>query len=665
MSVSCNGQCSSCPFAAGRKHIKVAVIGAKSLSAASEYSVRDYCLRVEFLSEISNILDFKPDVVLNLADSTDLERTIYPVTKLVDMDHKIVLALERYEDLLATSHSVDMEKLSQLLGMPVIAADFATPEGKSRILPVIIDAYEASVPDYDKKVRIPYGQDLEKAITRISENIHHQHDEHDCFTDRYMAVRLLEKQDYILPYVEKLGNSVEILALADKLSESLKKGYGKPSQELIAIARRGFVSGALQETIRHSDDNSDHSITQKVDAVLTNRWLGLPILALVLFAMFQATFALGAYPQAWIENGVDALGSWMHGIMSDGWFSSMLIDGIVQGVGAVLSFLPNIIILFFFLSLLEDSGYMARAAFVMDKIMHRFGLHGRSFIPMLIGFGCNVPAIMAARSIEDRKDRTLTMLMIPFMSCSARLPVYMLFVSAFFQNYKALVMMSMYVIGIVLSILFAYVMKHTKWFRKKNEDYVSELPEYRKPTWRSTGAHIWERVSDYLQKISTVILAASVIIWALEYFPADRTDHGANPEQSILADIGRGMEPVMAPLGFDWRMNVCILTGLPAKEAIVSTMGILYKADEDQESLTAAMREEKYLSGPHEGENVFNPAVAFAFMIFVLLYFPCIATIATLKREIGWKWAAFEVIHSLVLAWVAAFVVFHVVSLLI
>lgn len=665
MSVSCNGQCSSCPFAAGRKHIKVAVIGAKSLSAASEYSVRDYCLRVEFLSEISNILDFKPDVVLNLADSTDLERTIYPVTKLVDMDHKIVLALERYEDLLATSHSVDMEKLSQLLGMPVIAADFATPEGKSRILPVIIDAYEAPVPDSDKKVRIPYGQDLEKAITRISENIHHQHDEHDCFTDRYMAVRLLEKQDYILPYVEKLGNSVEILALADKLSESLKKGYGKPSQELIAIARRGFVSGALQETIRHSDDNSDHSITQKVDAVLTNRWLGLPILALVLFAMFQATFALGAYPQAWIENGVDALGSWMHGIMSDGWFSSMLIDGIVQGVGAVLSFLPNIIILFFFLSLLEDSGYMARAAFVMDKIMHRFGLHGRSFIPMLIGFGCNVPAIMAARSIEDRKDRTLTMLMIPFMSCSARLPVYMLFVSAFFQNYKALVMMSMYVIGIVLSILFAYVMKHTKWFRKKNEDYVSELPEYRKPTWRSTGAHIWERVSDYLQKISTVILAASVIIWALEYFPADRTDHGANPEQSILADIGRGMEPVMAPLGFDWRMNVCILTGLPAKEAIVSTMGILYKADEDQESLTAAMREEKYLSGPHEGENVFNPAVAFAFMIFVLLYFPCIATIATLKREIGWKWAAFEVIHSLVLAWVAAFVVFHVVSLLI
>ncbi|MCQ2144276.1 MAG: ferrous iron transport protein B [Bacteroidales bacterium] len=665
MSVNCNGQCSSCPYAAKRKHIKVAVIGSRSMAATSEISVRDYCLRIEFLSEISSILDYKPDVVLNLADSTNLEGTIHPVTKLVDMDHKIVLALERYDEFLATGHSVDMDKLSLLLGMPVLAADFDDVEGKARILPAIIDAYETPAPDADKKVRIPYGQDIEKAILKISEKIHHQHDDDTCFTDRYMAVRLLEKQPYILPYVEKLSNSGEILALADKLSESLRKGYDKSSPELVAIARRGFVSGALQETIRHSSDNSDHSLTQKIDAVLTNRWLGLPILALVLFGMFQATFALGAYPQEWIEDGIGALGEWLHGIMAEGWFSSMLIDGVVQGVGAVLAFLPNIIILFFFLSLLEDSGYMARAAFVMDKIMHRFGLHGRSFIPMLIGFGCNVPAIMAARSIEDRKDRALTMLMIPFMSCSARLPVYMLFVSAFFQNYKALVMMSMYVIGVILSILFAYVMKHTRWFRKENEDYVSELPEYRKPTWRSTGAHIWERASDYLQKISTVILAASVIIWALEYFPAERTDHGANPEQSILADIGRGMEPVMAPLGFDWRMNVCILTGLPAKEAIVSTMGILYKADEDQDSLTSAMREEKYLSGPKAGQNVFTPAVALAFMIFVLLYFPCIATIATLKREIGWKWAAFEVVHSLVLAWVAAFVVFRVVSLLI
>lgn len=665
MSVNCNGQCSSCPFAAGRKKIKVAVIGSRSMTAASEYSARNHCLRIDYLSEISSILDTDPDVVLNLADSTDLERTIYPVTKLVDMDHKIVLALEKYDKFLATGHSVDMGKLSQLLGMPVLAADFDSEEGRARIIPALIDAYEAPATDNDKKVRIPYGQDVEKAIARICDKIHSDHEDHACFTDRYMAVRLLEKQSYILPYVNQLSNAQEIIALADRLGESLHKGYDKSSQELIVIARRGFVSGALQETIRHSKDNSDHSLTQKIDAVLTNRWLGLPILALILFLMFQATFALGAYPQAWIESGIDALSAWLHGRISDGWFSNMIIDGVVQGVGAVLSFLPNIIILFFFLSLLEDSGYMARAAFVMDKIMHRFGLHGRSFIPMLIGFGCNVPAIMAAKSIEDRKDRTLTMLMIPFMSCSARLPVYMLFVSAFFQNYKALVMMSMYVIGVILSIVFAYVMKHTKWFRKKNEDYVSELPEYRRPTWRSTGAHIWERASDYLQKISTVILAASVIIWALEYFPADRTDNGTNPEQSILADIGRSMEPVMSPLGFDWRMNVCILTGLPAKEAIVSTMGILYNTDGDEESLNEAMRNETYVSGPRAGENVFNPAVALAFMIFVLLYFPCIATIATLNREIGWKWAAFEVVHSLVLAWVAAFVVFRVVSLLI
>jgi len=315
----------------------------------------------------------------------------------------------------------------------------------------------------------------------------------------------------------------------------------------------------------------------------------------------------------------------------------------VQGVGAVLAFLPNIIILFFFLSLLEDSGYMSRAAFLMDKIMHRIGLHGRSFVPMLLGFGCNVPAIMSARSIDDAKDRTLTMLMIPFMSCSARLPVYLLFVSAFFERQKALVMIGIYAAGIVLSILFAYVLKHTRLFRKSEDDYVSQLPPFRKPTWRNTGLHIWERVSDYMQKISTVILAASVIIWALEYFPSDKTSGGVDKESSYLAMIGKAMEPVMEPLGFDWKMNVCLLTGLPAKEAIVSTMGILYHTDDDA-SLAEVLC----------NESGMTPAVAMAFMLFVLLYFPCIATIATLKREIGWRWALFSVANSLVLAWIVA-----------
>lgn len=303
----------------------------------------------------------------------------------------------------------------------------------------------------------------------------------------------------------------------------------------------------------------------------------------------------------------------------------------------------------FRISILEDTGYMARAAFIMDKLMHRIGLHGKSFIPMLIGFGCNVPAIMTARAIEDKRDRALTMLMIPFMSCSARLPVYLLFVGAFFARYKALVLMGIYVSGIIISILFAFVMKRTRYFRKQQDDYVSELPAFRRPTWRGTGSHIWERVADYLKKISSVILLASVIIWALEYFPTDRTQGGQVKEESYLADIGRAMEPAMTPLGFDWKMNVCLLTGLPAKEAIVSTMGILYHTEDDA-SLAEVVR----------SESGITPLVAFAFMMFVLLYFPCIATVATLRREIGRKWAAFTVVNSLALAWVVAFLVFNI-----
>ena len=371
---------------------------------------------------------------------------------------------------------------------------------------------------------------------------------------------------------------------------------------------------------RHSKDNSDHSFTEKLDAVLTSRIFGFPLLILILLGVFGATFALGSYPQGWIETGVDALARYLHGIMNPGWFSSLLIDGVVQGVGAVIAFIPNIAIMFFFLSILEDSGYMARAAYLMDKVMHAVGLHGRSFVPMLIGFGCNVPAIMAAKSIDNRRERTLTMLMIPFMSCSARLPVYMLFVSAFFPRYKALVMMGLYVMGIGLSILFAFVMKHTRWFKADNEDYVSELPPFRMPTWRNTGLHIWERVADYLQKISTVILAASVIIWALEYFPTDKTNYGENPEASYLASIGKAVAPVMAPLGFDWKMNICLLTGLPAKEAIVSTMGILYHASPDDET---DGEESRPLSVVLREEGIFNTASAWSFMLFVLLYFPC------------------------------------------
>ncbi|MBR5677941.1 MAG: ferrous iron transport protein B [Paludibacteraceae bacterium] len=404
---------------------------------------------------------------------------------------------------------------------------------------------------------------------------------------------------------------------------------------------RAYVHGILTQTLTHAKDDKHQTRLERIDKVLTNPWLGFPIMMLILYFVFWCTFTLGAYPQGWIEHGIDGLSEWLRGVMADTWWASLFIDGVLKGVGAVLAFLPNIIILFFFISIMEDSGYMAREAYIMDTIMHRIGLHGRSFIPMLMGFGCNVPAIMAAKDIQNPKDRVLTMLMVPFMSCSARLPVYMLFVGAFFAKYKALVMISLYAIGICLSILFALVMKRTKWFRQDEDDTVNELPEFKLPKLRVALAHIWEKVADYLQKICTVILWASIIIWALEYFPNQSLN---DLENSYLAAIGQFVSPVLEPLGFDWKMSVCLLTGLPAKEAIVSTLAILYGGD-----ITA---------------TGFTPLTAFSFMLFVLLYFPCVATIFTLRREAGRRWAWFMVGHSLILAWFVAFIVYQVGLLL-
>lgn len=403
---------------------------------------------------------------------------------------------------------------------------------------------------------------------------------------------------------------------------------------------RAYVHGILTETLTHAKDDKHQTRLERIDKVLTNPWLGFPIMMAVLYFVFWCTFTLGAYPQEWIEQGIDWLSDRLWSLLEPTWWSSLLIDGVLQGVGAVLAFLPNIIILFFFISLMEDSGYMAREAFIMDTIMHRVGLHGRSFIPMLMGFGCNVPAIMAAKDIQNPKDRVLTMLMVPFMSCSARLPVYMLFVGTFFPGNKALVMISMYAIGICLSVLFAIVMKRTKWFKQDDDDTVNELPVFKLPRLRNTAAHIWERVADYLQKICTVILWASVIIWALEYFPTQDLN---DLEHSYLASIGQFVSPLLAPLGMDWKMSVCLLTGLPAKEAIVSTLAILYGGD-----IASAG---------------FTPLTAFSFMLFVLLYFPCVATIATLRREAGKQWAWFTVFHSLALAWLISFLVYQIGSL--
>lgn len=555
-------------------------------------------------------------------DARDLEIHLVRTAALMDRHQPFVVLLTHYQDLLQTDHILNYTLLGKLFGIRI-----GLIEDKYKML---------SEADDFRHVHVAYGKDVEEAISHIIDVIMTLPNVRELYSKRYMAIRLLERPDEMLAL---LPHSDALIRVAAEQRARLLYEYGLPAKEVIAKARRGFVHGALEETLTHAKNDTGHSIADKIDNILTNKWLGLPVLMLVLYVVFECTFTLGAYPQEWISLGINALAEWLRQLMPTAWWSSLIVDGVVMGIGAVLAFLPNIIIMFFFLSLMEDSGYMARAAYMMDKIMHRIGLHGSSFIPMLMGFGCNVPAIMAARDITNKKDRAITMMMVPFMSCSARLPVYMLFVGAFFAEQKALVMLSLYIIGVLLSIGFAWVMQHMPAFRQPKHDYVSELPPYRRPTLRNTGLHIWERVADYLQKIPAVIIWASIIIWALTYFPTGNMD---NMEESYLATIGHWMEPVMRPLGFDWKMSVCLLTGLPAKEAIVSTMGILYPAE------TAL--------------SAFTPVTAYAFMVFVLLYFPCVATITTLRREIGAKWAWYSVAQSLVLAWLLSFLIYQIGS---
>lgn len=682
--------------------MKVAVVGdagsgkttlcqkAQELLNGADYN---YVFEWHDVNDLSELEVVNPDVVLNAVSAIDIERSLLLTTRLIDRHLKLVMALNHYDQLLATDHTLDYRRLGWLMGFRVIPTDAVTGTGIFETLDCIVAAHEGKE-DATKHVHVTYGTDIEEAIQVITRELVKVAKIKGRYSKRYIAIQLLEDPKKAMHIFEHESNYYDILEVVERQRHLLFKEFKEYPEQLIQKAKNGFVAGALNDTLRHSKSDTDHTLTQKIDAVLTNRWLGFPILIVALYIMFQCTFVLGTYPQEWIASGVDVLCQWLKGLLPAGWLTSMLVDGVVQGVGAVVSFLPNIVIMFFFISLMEDSGYMARAAFLMDEIMHRVGLHGKSFIPMLIGFGCNVPAIMAARSIEDKKDRTLTMLMIPFMSCSARLPVYMLFVSAFFDvRYRALIMMSLYLVGILLSIGFALIMKRTKYFRKKQDDFVSELPPFRKPTWRNTGTHIWERVADYLHKIATVILWASMVIWALEYFPRNKelvepieqqmalVEHDASltesqrayelkslerecvyiqSENSYLAKIGKAIAPVMKPLGFDWRLNVCILTGLPAKEAIVSTMGILYRVTPDSDSPEV----ETNLVSTLQATSNFNPVTAYAFMLFVLLYFPCIATIATLRREIGNGWAAFTVVHSLCLAWVVAFLVYQLGSIL-
>ena len=414
---------------------------------------------------------------------------------------------------------------------------------------------------------------------------------------------------------------------------------------------------------------SEQKTTDIIDTIVTHKLFGFPIFLLIMWFIFWVTFELGSYPMDWIDAGVSWLSDTVREFMPAGPLKDLIVDGIIGGVGGVIVFLPNIMILYFFISFMEDSGYMARAAFIMDKIMHKMGLHGKSFIPLIMGFGCNVPAVMSSRIIESRSSRLITMLIIPFMSCSARLPIYLLLVGTFFPSNASFVILSLYILSIIVAIITAKLMRKTM-FKKDETPFVMELPPYRVPTMKASLHHMWEKGEQYLRKMGGVILIGSIAIWALSYFPRDfnksneqmtATEIATQQQNSYLASIGRFFEPVVEPLGFNWKGSVALISGATAKEIVVSTLGVLYSNDNDSaESLSQRIAK----VNPETGTPDFTPLVALSFMVFVVLYFPCIATIVAISREAGgWKYGAFTILYNTAVAWIFSFIVYQVGSL--
>lgn len=608
------------------------------------------------------ITEEQPDLVLNIVDAGNLERNLFLTTQLIDMNPRMVMALNMYDELQKSGDKLDIDSLSQMLGFPIIPTISKTGQGIDQVLSAIVKVYLDEQNKVTKHIHINYGEECEHAIAKVKKLIEKEGRIKARYPKRYVALKLIENDQHMHQLLQESPQYDQIKSLAEQLRHQLENSYHDDIGSIISDLKFGFIRGALKETLEHSKEDKK-KMMYALDTVLTNKWLGFPVLIVFLWLMFQATFSLGAYPQAWLETGIAALGNWVATLMPDGMLKDLIVDGIIAGVGGVLVFLPNILILFLFISFLEDSGYMARAAFIMDKLMHKIGLHGKSFIPYLIGFGCSVPAIMATRSLENRKDRFLTVLTVPFISCSARLPVYLLLVSAFFGKNQGLVLLSIYLIGVLMAILTALLLKKIA-FKNENDHFVMELPPYRMPTLRNTLIHMWEKSVQYLKKMGTVILFASIIIWALGYFPqSHQEDQVAQMEQSYIGKIGHAIEPVVAPLGFDWKMGVSLLTGLAAKEVVVSTMGILYEGDADLNESSPKLIDSLQEQVNEEGEAVFTPLVAFAFMIFILLYFPCIATVVAIGKEIGTKWAWFSVIYQTGLAWLVSFLVFQIGSL--
>ena len=641
-----------------------------------------------------HIIEETPDVIINVADSSNLERNFYLTTQLIDMNVRMVIALNMYDELESSGNKLDYIKLSQLIGVPMIPTVCRRGEGIDQLFHVIIGIYEGGdflsqkgeirseiledlrdwhktyVPDHEfgshkeeedarprgymRHIHINHGPELERSIEEVKKAISQNEDIRHKYSTRFLSIKLLENDKEIENFISTLPNGKEIIAIRNKETLRIRKVMNEDSEQAITDAKYGFITGALKETFTDNHLEKEQT-TRVIDSIVTHRIWGYPIFFLFLYIMFEGTFVLGDYPMQGIEWLVDQLGNLIRNNMTEGPLKDLLIDGIIGGVGGVIVFLPNILILYFFISILEDSGYMARAAFIMDKIMHRMGLHGKSFIPLIMGFGCNVPAIMATRTIEDRKSRLITMLVNPLMSCSARLPIYLVMIGAFFPNCASFMLLCIYTAGILLAVIMARIFSK---FLVKGEDspFVMELPPYRMPTSKSIMRHTWEKGAQYLKKMGGIIMIASIIIWFLGYYPQhDAYENVAEQqENSYIGQIGKAIEPVIKPLGFDWKLGIGLISGVGSKELVVSTLGVLYTNEGDVENVNLSNR------------IPITPLVALAYMLFVLIYFPCIATFAAIKQESGsWKWAIFTAGYTTGLAWLIAFTVFQIGSLIV
>ena len=629
------------------------------------------CYSPEELYVREHLTEKMPDVVINVIDASNIERNLYLTTQLVDMNIRMVCALNMYDEFERRGDQVNLDTLSNLFGIPMIPTSFKSGEGVKDLFRTVIQVYEGAN-KWSRHLHINYGHEIEDGIAHIQKYL--KADEHitQHYSTRYLALKLLEHDSQVLDYLgkhmageQRMHDFHELTHARDRASARVKEETGNDSETAIMDAKYGFINGALKEAGFKTGTKKDtYRTTHMIDGVLSHKYLGFPIFFLLLYVMFETTFALGQYPMDWIEAFVAWAGDRVTATMAEGPLKAMLVDGVIGGVGSVIVFLPQILILYFFISLMEDSGYMARAAFIMDKLMHKMGLHGKSFIPLIMGFGCNVPAVMATRTIESRRSRIITMMVLPFMSCSARLPIYIMITGTFFSlQYRSWVMLSLYAIGIVMAVVVSKVFS-TLVIKGEDTPFVMELPPYRWPTAKAIGRHTWEKGKEYLKKMGGIILVASIIVWALGYFPHNESlPREQQQEQSYIGRMGKAIEPIFTPQGFNWKLDVSLLAGVGAKEIVASTIGVLYSGDDsfaDDEEFSDDNEKYTHLRQMMLQEGI-TPHAAYAYLIFILLYFPCIATIAAIKNETGsWRWATFAALYTTTVAWIMSAVVYQI-----